>query len=149
MCKPWRIQVIRKEAQKKLGEIYVDIFKRENPDAEQKLIDVEYMRPQRAPIMLAVSSHPNMEKAARIPLMEQKLSGGAVCMNILHAATALGYASQWITQWPAYHPEVKQALGHTPETQIFGFIFIGTASEPPTERMRPDLDEIVTEWPKP
>ena len=146
LCMPWRIQVVHKEGQKALGELYVEIYKRENPDAEERLVEIERNRPQRAPIMLAVTAQPNMEKAARIPLMEQKLSGGALCMNILNAANALGFASQWITQWPAYHPEVKKALGHSPDTEIIGFIFIGTPAEPPKERVRPDFDKIVSEW---
>ena len=62
------------------------------------------------------------------------------------AAHALGYAAQWLNGWPAYHPEVKLALGHAPETEIIAFIHIGTPAEPPTERKRPVLEEIVSEW---
>ncbi|MFM1816969.1 MAG: hypothetical protein RLZ98_3664, partial [Pseudomonadota bacterium] len=119
---------------------------REHPEADEKQLEIERRRPQRAPLLLAVTSHPNMEKAARIPLMEQKLSGGAMCMNIVNASNALGFGSQWITGWPAYHAEVKKALGHSEDTEIIGFILIGTPAEPPKERMRPNFEAIVSEW---
>ena len=35
----------------------------------------------------------------------EMLSAGAVCMNLEHAANALGYAASWITDWYSYDPE--------------------------------------------
>ena len=69
-----------------------------------------------------------------------------MCQIILVATLALGFNAQWVTDWPAYHPEIRRFLGHDEETQIVGFIHIGTAAEPPKERPRPDLDSIVSEW---
>ena len=74
------------------------------------------------------------------------LSSGAVCLNLLHACHALGFAAQWITEWPAYHDAVREALGHGPDVRIVGFIYIGSAKEPPTERVRPEFGDIVSEW---
>jgi nitroreductase len=65
---------------------------------------------------------------------------------VLIAAQALGYGAQWITGWPAYHPDVRVALGHSPDTDIVGFVHIGTRAEPPVERPRPDAAKIVSEW---
>ena len=78
--------------------------------------------------------------------MEQQLSGGALCQNILVASHASGFVAQWLTEWPSYHPAVRQALGHDAETQIIGFIFIGTTTATPTERMRPTFEQVVSEW---
>lgn len=146
MCTPWRVQFLRKEAQLKLGEKYAEIFAREHPEAEEKQIQIEKHKPQRAPLLLVVTAHPNQEKLARIPLMEQRLSGGAMCMNIINAANALGFGTNWVTGWPAYHAEVKKALGHSEDTEIIGFILVGTPSEPPKERIRPEYATIVSEW---
>ena len=41
---------------------------------------------------------------------------------------------------------MRQALGHDAETQIIGFIFIGTPTATPTERMRPTFEQVVSEW---
>ena len=145
-AEPWKIQVLDASAQRALGEFSATLFRSENPKAKDVLIEFERERPQRSPVLLIVSFHPNKQKLAKIPEVEQLLSTGAVCQNILVATQALGYNAQWVTDWPAYHPEIRRFLGHDEETQIVGFIHIGTAAEPPKERPRPDLDSIVSEW---
>ena len=145
-AEPWRIQILHKDAQRAFAEICVEIFKRENPAAAEVQIDAERERPQRSPLLLIVTSHPKPEKFAKVPEIEQTLSSAAVCQTILIATQALGYNAQWVTDWPAYHPEVRAALGHQVDTKIIGFIHIGTASEPPNERPRPELETIVSEW---
>ena len=142
---PWRIQVLRKEGQSRLGDILADLFAKEIPGANAKQVEFERQRPQRAPLLLVVTA--KIVKPHKIPEMEQMLSGGAVCTNLLIAANALGFCAQWLTEWPAYRPEVARALGHDPDTdQIIGFLYIGTPTEPPTERPRPALDEVASEW---
>jgi nitroreductase len=145
-AEPWRIQVLRKEAQQALGEICVDIFRRENPDAAEVRVEAERERPQRSPLLLVVTSHPNRQKLAKVPEIEQTLSCAAVCQNILIATQALGFNAQWVTDWPAYHSDIRVALGHDSDTRIIGFIHIGTAVEPPNERPRPEFETIVSEW---
>ena len=143
---PWRIQVVKKDAQKKLGKLYGALFRKDNPAAPDDLVEFNALRCQRAPVMLVVTSYPDANRFDKVPLMEQRLSGGALCQNLLHGAHALGYAAQWLTGWPAYHAEVKKALGHAPETEIIGFIFIGTSGEKPMERDRVGADTVVSEW---
>jgi len=145
-AEPWRIQILHKDAQRAFAEICVEIFKRENPAAAEVRIDAERERPQRSPLLLIVTSHPKPEKFAKVPEIEQTLSSAAVCQTILIATQALGYNAQWVTDWPAYHPEVRAALGHQVDTKIIGFIHIGTASELPNERPRPEFETIVSKW---
>ena len=142
---PWRIQVLHKEGQERLGDLFADLFAKEIPEANDKQIEFERQRPQRAPVLLVVTS--KVIKPHKIPELEQLLSGGAVCTNMLIAANALGFCAQWLTEWPAYRPEITRALGHDPESdQIIGFVYIGTPAEPPTERLRPALEDVVSEW---
>lgn len=143
---PWRVQILREEGQRRLGELYAAIVARD-PGCRAAQIDAARERLQRSPLLLVVSSHPDRQRGDKIPLIEQRLSAGAVCSHLLIAATALGYAAQWLTGGPAYEPEVREALGHDAETIIAGFIHVGTAVEPPLERPRPDRDRIVSEWP--
>ena len=138
---PWRIQVAHKEAQKELGKVFADIYAKQNPDASEERLEAERQRPQRSPLLLIVSTKIESE---RIPRWEQILSGGAVCQNILIAATALGYASQWLSEWVNYDEAVKQHLGIAESDEILGFFYLGTASEKPKERPRPELDEVVS-----
>jgi nitroreductase len=144
---PWRIQILRKPAQQKLAELCATIFARDNPSAPEAQLAAERERMQRSPILLVISSHPDPQRFAKVPAIEQVLSAGALCENLLIAAQALGYGAQWVTGWPAYHPEVRQALGHSADTEIVGFVHIGTATAVPNDRPRPDPGAIVGEWP--
>ncbi len=81
------------------------------------------------------------------PVWEQELSAGAVCMNIEHAASALGFASSWITDWYSYDAEAAALFGVTEGEKVAGFIHIGTAGEPLLERDRPDVTRLTTTLP--
>ena len=48
----------------------------------------------------------NSDLDHKIPEWEQVLSAGAVCTTILYAAQALGYATQWVTEWYAYNKNI-------------------------------------------
>jgi len=141
---PWRIQVLDKAAQQKLAEVYVGRYKALHPEARDNQIENERKRPQRAPLLLVVSNR--LEPLHKIPILEQTLSGGALCMNILNAAHALGYAANWVTGWPAFDDEVKRTLGVPPNSQIIAFIHVGSPGASPKERIRPKLEDIVSEW---
>jgi nitroreductase len=81
------------------------------------------------------------------PVWEQELSSGAVCMNIEHAADALGYAACWITDWYSYDAEALEILGVKAGEKVAGFIHIGTTAEAPLERVRPDLSALTITLP--
>lgn len=139
---PWRLQVVGKAAQAQLGELLVAEFARDEPEAREDRLQLERIRPQRSPVLVVVSSRTRRGHA--IPVVEQLLSCGNVCMNLLHAATALGFAAQWVTNWPAYNTAVKAALGIPEDEHLVGFIHIGTPRNAPTERERPVLDDVVS-----
>lgn len=145
---PWRLQVLDSEGRAALGEVFAAVHAAKHPDASAEEIETERLRPQRAPSLIVVSNRLQPDHP-KIPVMEQFLSGGAVCQNLLHAAHALGYVAQWITEWPAYDPDVKRALGHGPADDIIGFVYIGSAVEAPTERRRAQLHDVASVWSAP
>ena len=63
---------------------------------------------------------------------------------LLIAAHASGFVANWITEWYAYHPKVKDRLGLKPGERIAGFIYIGTSAVELEERLRPEMDKIVS-----
>ena len=97
-----------------------------------------------APLVIAVVSltkpHP------KVPAWEQELSAGASAMNIVTAATALGYGANWLTGWFAFDRDVLDGFGLKPDERLAGFIHIGTPSKPSEDRPRPALADIVTRF---
>jgi nitroreductase len=71
---------------------------------------------------------------------------GASCQNILTAASLLGFASQWLTEWYAYDEAVENRLGLDKDERVAAFIYIGSAKEKPAERERPSLDSRISRW---
>lgn len=141
---PWRLKIISGAARDAYAEVLARAYARDKPDASDKLIAFEAEKAHRAPVVIAVVSV--RDPSSKIPQIEQLLSAGAVCQNLLIAAGALGYAAQWITEWPAYNADVKRALGAAETDDIVGFVHIGSVSEPPKERDRPDRDAVVETW---
>lgn len=80
----------------------------------------------------------------KVPVWEQQLSAGAICMNLEHAANALGFAASWITDWYSYDPQALALYDVRAGEQVAGFIHVGTLAEPPLERPRPDVAALTT-----
>ncbi len=126
-----------------MGSILGEAFKKANPDCIEEQVEIEKERFIRAPVVIAVASRTNPEH--KIPEWEQILSSGAACQNMLTSALSMGYAAQWITEWYAYNDEVKAALGLEATDRIAGFIYLGSKDEEPTDRARPEYENIVSE----
>lgn len=135
---PWRFVVMEGAAKAGLVE-------------RLRVLGPDQPNPGKAAAALAKLSEPPTSvmvvfspKAAQIPSWEQALSSGAVCMTMLIAAEAMGLGANWITDWYAYDPKARSILGLSDEEQVAGFIHLGAAPEPPLERVRPELAQIVT-----
>ena len=85
---PWRAQIIDSGGQAALGELFAAIVGRENPAVTAEQLIAERQRPSRAPVLLAISK--TLQHDHKIQAMEQRMSAGAFCQNILVAAHAAG-----------------------------------------------------------
>lgn len=141
---PWRFLLFQGEARAAFGKILAETCRAEEKDAGAFRLENEAKRFLRAPIVIAVISRVVENKGA--PEWEQILSAGAACQNLILAANALGYGTQWITEWCAYSEGVRRALGLRQNERVAGFVYIGTPKEKPEERERPALGEIVAAW---
>ncbi len=141
---PWRFVLFQGAARAAFGAVLARACRAAEPDAGAVRLETEAGRFLRAPLVIAVISR--VRDVPGVPDWEQVLSAGAVCQNLLHAANALGFSAQWITEWYAFDASVQAALGLADGERIAGFVYIGTAREAPAERDRPDLDAIVSHW---
>jgi len=140
---PWRFVLFQGQARVDFGQHLAKFFLQDNPDTTSKCIQFEQERLLRAPLIISVISSPAEHK---VPEWEQVLSCGAACQNILHAAQALGFGAQWLTEWYAYHDKINALLSLSENEKIAGFIYIGSVEQAPNERQRPPLDERVHYW---
>lgn len=142
---PWRFIELRDDGRERLGAQLVETFQREHPDASDAAVDKERGRFAFAPLVLVVVGCITPEH--KVPVIEQQLSAGCVCLQLLLAAQALGFGAQWLTGWAAYHPDIHAVLGLNANEQIIGFIHVGTAQAAAIARARPDPRDVLSRWP--
>lgn len=141
---PWRFIVFEGDARARAGDVIAEVFARKNPGASASDIEIERKRLADAPLVIGLVSftrpHP------KVPAFEQDLSAGASAMNIVTAATALGYGACWLTGWFSFDRDVLNGLGLAPDEKLAGLIHVGTPTRPSEDRPRPALSEIVTRF---
>ena len=138
---PWRFVVMGPQSRAEIAERLAVLAELHNRPAKDQAVLAKLTA---APLTILVVSTP---VPAAKPIWEQQLSAGAVCMNLEHAASGLGYSSSWITDWYSYDPQATALFGLTDGETVAGFIHIGTLTEPPLERPRPDMAAKVTRLP--
>ncbi|MGL4438487.1 MAG: nitroreductase family protein [Bosea sp. (in: a-proteobacteria)] len=141
---PWRFIVFEGEARVRASDLIAAAFRVDNPDADPDTVAFEAKRLSRAPLVIGVVS--TARAHGKIPEWEQVLSAGAVCMNLIIAANALGYGTNWLTEWYGYDRRVLDGLGLQAHERMAGFIHIGKSDAPRQERERPALADIITRY---
>lgn len=141
---PWRFILYRGAARDEVGQYLAALAEeREGPLPEARR-EQELKRFARAPVVIGVISSPVAHE--RIPEWEQFLSAAAAAMNLCLAANALGYATNWITNWYSSDEKGRMLLGLAPHERVAGFVHIGTSAMWVPERPRAELSEIVSEY---
>lgn len=141
---PWRFVHIGRERREAFAEMLQAAYRAGKPDPARLEIEAVQRFATQAPELIVLLSSPI--EGHKIPVWEQELSCGAVAMNLLHAASALGFGGGWVTGWAAYSPAVLEALGGREPERIAGFLFLGTQGAELEERPRPAIEEVVREW---
>lgn len=141
---PWRFIIFEGEGRTRAGELIAATFAADNRGAETQRLDLERRRLAIAPLVIGIVSraapHP------KIPEWEQLMSAGAVAMNLTLAATAMGFATSWLTEWYAYDRRVLAAFGLGDHEKMTGFIHIGRPTMAVVDRVRPVLDDLITRF---
>lgn len=138
---PFRFIQIAGEARERLSARCESLLLQDQPDADEKKRLKERGRFTRSPLCIVVVAH---FQEGKIPFVEQHLSAGCAAFNLLHAAYAMGYGAQWLTGWPAYHPQFLTTLGIAANERVVGFVYLGTASDTIPSRPRPDVASLLS-----
>ena len=142
---PWRFVHVARDRRAAFADMLHAAYRAGKPEPPARLeIEAVQRFATQAPELVVLLSSP--VEGHKIPVWEQQLSCGAVGMNLLHAAAALGFGGGWVTGWAAYSPAVLEALGGREPERIAGFFFLGTAGVDLEERPRPALEDVATQW---
>lgn len=144
---PWRFVILNGRNRRTYGMMVAQLLAARSSNTASDVLAMEAERFARAPVVVAVVSTAGPH--AKIPEWEQVLSAGAVCYNITLAARGFGFGSVWLSEWPAYDREALALLGLSAQEKLAGFIYIGTATEAPVERPRPDALTRISTWSPP
>lgn len=139
---PWRFVVLGPQSRADLSEALAALAETQGRVDKDLAVLAKLANP---PLTIMVVSTP--VQGHKVPVWEQQLSAGAVCMNLEHAADALGYSASWITDWYAYDPAAVALFGVQDGESIAGFIHLGTLTEAPLERPRPVMAHKVERRP--
>jgi len=137
---PWRFVILRGAAKDIFAEKITALA---GDQANPVKANAALRKLTRPPVCVAVISR---YIPGEIPEWEQRQSASAVCMQMLLASAAMGWGANWITDWYSYDPRALEILGVADGEQVAGFIYLGTSSEQPQERVRPDVTAITSEW---
>lgn len=141
---PWRFIIYRGDARSEIGEKLLEMAMAKEGSLEAARQEQEQTRFTRAPLVIGVLScaapHP------KIPVWEQELSAGAACLSMINAASASGFAAQWISEWYCFDEEASAYLGRKDGERFAGFVHIGTPTQAPFERGRPEVTDLISEW---
>ncbi len=140
---PWRFIVYRGPVRDEIGVKLADLAERREGPLPAGRREKELKRFNRAPLVIGVVSVP---KPGVIPEWEMFLSGGAAAMNLLTAASAMGFGANWISNWYSDDEEGRRILGLAPQERVVGFVHIGNFDGKIIERPRPDVEALYTDY---
>ena len=137
---PWRFVILQGAAKDAFAAKITELADSQANPTKAKAALRKLTRP---PVAVAVISR---FIPGEIPEWEQRQSASAVCHQMLLAASALGWGANWITDWYSYDPRATAILGLAEGEQVAGYLYLGTTTEQPQERVRPDVAAITSEW---
>ena len=139
---PWRLIVLTRPDMERLAELAEARARELGADAEK--IDKGRGQFDRGGVAVVVISAP--QAVAKVPVAEQVLSAGALCLGLVNAATAAGWGANWLSGWVAHDAEFcARAFGCVSGETVTGIVHIGTPGAPAPERPRPDMARVV-QW---
>lgn len=139
---PWRFVILEKPALTRLAD-QAEVAARAL-GLEEERIAKSRSQFDDSPLAVVVIASP--KASDKVPVIEQTLSAGAVCLSLVNAALASGWGASWLTGFAALNQDfATSAFGLTEGEWVAGLVHIGTAKSAPPDRPRPDLAALV-QW---
>ena len=138
---PWRIVLITDDSKKS----YISIMEKRGKEINIDPLKIEKCKNNlsKTPLIITVICSPFND--AKIPEIEQILSCGALCLNILNNFLANGWGANWLTGWMANDKELGElAFNNSKNEFVAGYIYVGSFDVSNPDRPRPNLDKKIS-----
>jgi len=135
---PWRLILIAGDAKDKWVARLMELADAREDAAK---VRVSTRKLSSAPLVVVVVSAAT--PGHKVPEWEQWLSAGAVCMNVLNGAHAMGYGGNWLTGWHAYDGQATALLDLADGEKVAGVILIGSIAEEAAPRPRAAASDVA------
>lgn len=144
LLRPWRFLILRGQALERLGELFVQATRQDEPDLAPAKLDKLRSKPLRAPMIIVGICSPRDHP--KVPVFEQQLAAAAAIDNLLIAAHAQDIGAIWRTGPMATHDTVTGGLGLTAQENILGFVYLGTPDGPRRPLKQEDFTPYIQDW---
>lgn len=118
---PWRLVVLRGEDREALGRAMAD--SQEDQDSERTT-----SKALRAPLLLTIVFSPT--ERAKVPRWEQLAATVCAMQTLILLLHERGWSSIWRTGAFTEAPEVRDLFTTSPQEQLLGWLYVGSAEEP-------------------
>ena len=138
---PWRLIVVQGAAFARLADLAESRAHELGGDPEKVAKGRGQFDAGRLAVVVIAAPKP----APKIPPVEQLMSAAALCLGLVNAAEAAGWGACWLTGWAAHDAAfAARAFGCEGAETVAGIVHIATPHADGPDRVRPDLDRIVT-----
>ena len=138
---PWRVVLISGKSKHR----FIEIIERRGKEISIDLNKLEKNKKNvlNTPLIIAIICSP--KKSQKVPKIEQILSAGALCLNVLNNFLVCGWGANWLTGWMAHDRKFgEEAFDILEDDFVAGFIYVGDYDESSPDRPRPNLEDKVT-----
>ncbi len=143
--RPWRFIEVSGEGRNKLGAAFLRSSKKIDDideEKEKKILGLSL----RSPMIIIIVS--KIFEKSNVPRLEQIQSTAAATQNILIALHDMGYGAYWRTG--KYSSENNQYIANElsldNNSEVLGYIYVGTPSKEPKEAPVLNKNDYVTIW---
>ena len=140
--RPWRYLEVRGEGRHKLSKAFLDAAMKDDDSLTDELKQKLENAPFRAPMIIVLVA--DVKEHPKVPKVEQLLSLGASAQNILLAIDSLGYGAVWRTGKMAFNPYVVEALKLPENSEIIGYLYVGTPTRQGKSIPELNIDDFLT-----
>ena len=140
--RPWKYIEIRGNSRNRLADAFLKASISLGEEVTDELKEKLQKAPFRAPMVIVLAA--DIKEHPKVPKIEQIISLGASAQNILLGLYDIGYSAIWRTGKMAFNPHVVEALKLPENSEIIGYLYVGTPTRQGKSIPELNIDDFLT-----